>query len=341
MGKRGSVVLVAASLIVAALALVLSRGARGSPTPAGSPAAPAGIAALGVIEPEEGILRVTGPRFLGPSLVRQVRVTLGQKLRKGDEIAVLDSYERLAAAARATKGTLTAARARVETARARLESGEPEALRAEAQALEAELEQLRLEAGRIEGLYDAGMTSASERDRARAAHRSKEQAAEAARRRLSTATRAYPSELQYAEAEAARAAADLERAEAERDLSVIKAPYDGQVIEIMARQGEQIPEDGIVRFGRTDRMEAVAEVDQAEAARLRIGARARVRGDGIQGELTGKVREVGRVVRLNRFVNPEADADLDSRVIEVRILLDDPARVAMLSNARVVCVIEP
>lgn len=336
--------MVAAALLgVAAvwLAVLRARESQAPPGGAASPAPAAGISALGVIEPEGGIFQLTGPRFLGPSLVHEIRVTLGQQLRKGDEIAVLDSYERLEAVVRSAAGALAAARARVETARARLESGELDALRAQSEALEAELEQLRLEAERVESLYQSGLTPASEHERARAAHRSKEHAAAAARYRFLTAVRSYPSGLREAEAEAARAAAEVGRAGAERDLSVVRAPFDGQVIEVMAREGEQIPEEGLVRFGRTQRMEAVAEVDQAAAARLRVGARARVRGDGIKGELTGTVREIGRVVRRNKFANPDLDADLDARVLEVRILLADSAQAAALSNARVVCIIEP
>jgi HlyD family secretion protein len=344
MDTRRQAVVAVGILVVLATSVILFRARRTqdssrSTQPSAGPVT--GISALGVIEPEGGIIKVTGPRFLGPSLVREIRVTLGQKLRKGDEIAVLDSYERLAAAARSAVGALGAAKARVEIARARLESGEPEALRAELEALEAEREQLRLEAERVENLYQSGFTTASERDRARAAHRSKEQTAIAARHRLLTAGRSYPSELVEAEGEAARAAADLDRSRAERDLSVIRAPFDGQVIEIMAREGEAIPDEGLIRFGRTDRMEAVAEVDQASAPLLRAGARARVRGDGFKGELLGTVKEIGRVVRRNKFVNPDLDADLDARVLEVRILLADAAAAAALSNARVVCIIEP
>lgn len=81
-------------------------------------------------------------------------------------------------------------------------------------------------------------------------------------------------------------------------------------------------------------MLAVAEVYQSDISRVHLGQSARVTGQAFEGELTGKVVEIGQQVsRQNVFSNTPGE-NLDRRIVEVKIALtpEDSQRVAVFSN---------
>jgi len=127
----------------------------------------------------------------------------------------------------------------------------------------------------------------------------------------------------------------LKRARAEFELCQIRAPIDGRVLDIQIRQGEVIQATSILSLGETDRMYAVAEVYQTDVPKIKIGARARVIAEGMNLDMTGTVERIGMVVARNRLANPDIAADIDARVVKVRVRLDHPEKVAGLNNLRV------
>jgi HlyD family secretion protein len=104
-------------------------GAKGGNVPQLS-SHPTAVTALGRLEPKDGVTRVAGPSQ--PSVViSQLLASKGQKVRAGDAIAVLDSYE---------------------------------PLKATAAALQSELDHAESEYQRHERLYQTKVVSISERD---------------------------------------------------------------------------------------------------------------------------------------------------------------------------------
>ncbi len=104
----------------------------------------------------------------------------------------------------------------------------------------------------------------------------------------------------------------------------------------MARPGELVGGDKpIVTMGDTSRMRAVAEVYETDIGRVRLGQSASVTSRTLDRPLTGKVVEIGRMIFKNDVLNVDPAARADARVVEVRIELDDPARVAALTNLTV------
>jgi HlyD family secretion protein len=71
------------------------------------------------------------------------------------------------------------------------------------------------------------------------------------------------------------ARARLEGAGAELELSTVRSPIDGQVLEIHAREGERVGAEGIAELGDTARMYAVAEIYETDIGRVRSGQRGR------------------------------------------------------------------
>ena len=70
-------------------------------------------------------------------------------------------------------------------------------------------------------------------------------------------------------------------------------------------------------------MYAVAEVYETDVRRVRVGQPATVRSPALAEELRGRVERVGSMVFKNDVLGIDPTADKDSRVVEVRVRLDD------------------
>lgn len=151
-----------------------------------------------------------------------------------------------------------------------------------------------------------------------------------------------PTDLQAAEAQVAAAIADARKAQADLDRAYIRAPQDGKILKINARPGEVVGDNGIAELGQTTRMDVVAEVYDTDISKVRLGQRAKITSTAFEGELTGLVSRVGLQVRKQSAVDTDPSANLDERVVEVRVALDpiSSAKVAGLTNLQVTVTIE-
>jgi len=137
------------------------------------------------------------------------------------------------------------------------------------------------------------------------------------------------------------AKADLAAAESAVNLDTVHAPTGGQVIAIHARAGERVGPDGIAELASNDAMYAVAEVYETDIGRVKVGQRARVSSPAIDPPLTGTVERIGMKIGKQDVLDTDPVARIDSRVVEVRIRLDDSKRAASLSNLKVDVALEP
>lgn len=131
------------------------------------------------------------------------------------------------------------------------------------------------------------------------------------------------------------ARARLKASRAELDLSLVRAPISGQVLEIYARAGEHLGPDGILELGRTDEMFAIAEVYETDAYRVHKGQRAVVSSPALASPLEGSVEHVGLRVGKMDVLGTDPVAKTDARVVEVEIRLDDAKAAALLTNLQV------
>ena len=130
-------------------------------------------------------------------------------------------------------------------------------------------------------------------------------------------------------------------AEAELELSTVRAPIDGEVLDVHAREGERVGPEGIAEVGDTATMYAVAEVYETDIGRVRSGQHARIESAAIGRALDGVVERVGRKIGKQDTLSTDPVADADARVDEVRVRILEPERAAAFTNARVDIVIEP
>ena len=143
-----------------------------------------------------------------------------------------------------------------------------------------------------------------------------------------------------AQAEVDRAIAALRQAEDDLELTLVKAPTDGEIIKIHAYPGEIVGDEGLVEFAQTKNMMVVAEVYESDISKVKLGQTATIRSEtgAFSEELSGKISHIGLQIGKQDVLNTDPAADVDSRVIEVEIQLDDKTSdiVSRLTNSKTV-----
>ncbi|MGJ5629717.1 ABC exporter membrane fusion protein [Nostoc sp. CALU 1950] len=151
-----------------------------------------------------------------------------------------------------------------------------------------------------------------------------------------------PTDIANAQAEVDSAQATVAKIKAQLNQAYVRAPDAGQILKINTRAGETVSNDGIVELGRTDQMYAVAEVYQSDINKVRSGQRVKVISDSLPGELQGTVDWMGMQVQRQNLVNSDPSSNIDARVVEVHVRLDEVSSVkaAKFTNLQVKAVIE-
>ncbi|MBE9048549.1 response regulator [Pleurocapsales cyanobacterium LEGE 10410] len=372
--------------ILLILAIILVRSLNRSKPQPSSISAPAQtklpeikkVAALGRIEPLGEVMSLSAPTSLEAVQVEQLLVRIGDLVKKGQIIAILDGRQRQQAAldeaktqsevaqsrlekvkAGAKQGAIAARQAAIANLEAEL-AGEIQTQQATVSKLAAELDNARTEFQRNQRLYNEGAISASELDSKRLTLRTaQEQLNEAkatlnrtqstlnaqlaeARATLEETAEVRPVDIQIAQAELKQVRAAVASAQADMELAYVRAPVDGEILDIHTRPGEALDEKGIAEIGQTDRMMVVAEIDQNDINQVKIGQSAAITSGVFPQELHGRVHQVGSLISKNDILDTDPAADEDSRVVEVEILLEpeDSQKVAKLTNLEVDVVIE-
>ncbi|MDJ0658104.1 MAG: ABC exporter membrane fusion protein [Crocosphaera sp.] len=160
--------------------------------------------------------------------------------------------------------------------------------------------------------------------------------------RLNAVAEVRPVDLQVAQSELSAAQATVKQAQANLDLSYVKAPRDGQILDVHTWPGEMVQNRGIVDLGDTTQMYVTAEVYESDIMRVQQGQPVTITTDGIIEELQGTVEEVALQVDRQRVLGTDPTADVDARVVEVKIRLnpEDSQRVAQLTHLQVNVIID-
>ena len=336
------------------------------------------VAALGRIEPLGEVMSLSAPTSLEAVQVEQLLVRIGNRVKKGQIIAILDGRQRQQAALNEAKTQSEVAQSRLEKVKAGAKqgaigarqaaivnieaelAGEIQTQRATVSKLAAELDNAQSEFQRNQQLYNEGAISASELDSKRLTLRTaQEQLNEAratlnrtqstltaqlaeARATLEEKAEVRPVDIQIAQAELKQAQAAVARAEADMELAYVRAPVDGEILDIHTRPGEALNEKGIAEIGQTEQMMVVAEIDQNDINQVKIDQKAAITSGVFSRELHGKVHQVGSLINKNDILDTDPAADEDSRVVEVEIILEpeDSPKVAKLTNLEVDVVIK-
>jgi len=234
--------------------------------------------------------------------VKEVRVEIGARVRKGEVLAELDVPE-MVEDVRQKQGMVTQSRLEIQQAESALEVAKAslktaESLTNEARAgrkkAEANAQRWKSECDRMEVLVRDGVIDVQTRDETRNQYRAAEAALEEAdaRTRSADAGRAESAakrdkadvDLASARNRLLLAESDQRRAEAMLGYAQITAPFDGVVTDRRVHTGHFLQSaaggskgEPLFVVVRTDRVRAFVEVPEAEATLIRNGSRGRIR----------------------------------------------------------------
>jgi HlyD family secretion protein len=353
-------------VVLAALGLPLYNSLKAQSSKQNAPVTPKpsipvnkNVAALGRIQPKDKVIRVSGSSSLQHARVAQILVNEGDKIKRGQLIAVLDNLNQLQAnleqakldvrvaqaeltktkAGDSKQGDIAAQRAVISDLNAQFQ-GRVSTQKAKIASLKAELANARTDFSRFEMLYTEGAISASEFDGKRLKVTTLQEQLNEAQANLNQTTSSFPEriaratadlkalqevrpvDVQVAQTQLEKAIAAVPKAEADLDLAYVRAPVDGQILTIHTFAGENISDEGIVDLAQTQQMYVVAEVYETDIGKIRVGQKATISSPALPRNFKGTVEQIGLEVGKKDVINSDPTLDLDARVVKVRIRLD-------------------
>jgi HlyD family secretion protein len=305
------------ALAVALAALVAAQGgaALAQGTAAKAANGTRGVAALGRLEPEGGIVRLSlpsTPEAISGAVIAKLHVGRGADVQAGQLLAEADTVDVL-------KALLAQARAELETARrdarAAVSVADEACVLADVASRQSK---------RQAELLSRKLTSDDIADQAKG--NADAGAATCKARRASASV---------AESRIAGAEAGLARHQAELERAYLRAPFAGRVLDIHAKAGELVGAEGVLELGRVQQMYAIAEVYETDIRNVKVGQKARVKSDALARPITGTVTRIRPKVQKLDEIGTDPAARKDARIIEVEVKLDDSAAAAALSLLQV------
>jgi HlyD family secretion protein len=312
------------------------------------PRSPNAINAVGRLEPAGGVFKVAAPSTSGTAKVARLLVKEGTPVKAGQVMALMDDSERLLASVMQAEAQVKAAQSYLARVQAGTEQNDIQIQTIEVNRLQEELKTARNDYGRYEDLYKNGAISASELELRRLTLESATQALETARRELDNATKMRPINIRQAQAQVEVAIANFNRAKADFNRSLVRAPINGRVIEIHANSGEPVGRDGILELGNVSQMYAIAKIDETDVSKVRVGQRATVTSSAFPVPISGVVEQIGLQVRqedvdknVDKNLTKSPTTNRDTHVKEVKVRLENSRTVADMTNLQVEVVIQP
>ena len=300
------------------------------------------VGAWGRLAPRGDVRSLAAPSSTDGVRIAKLNVVEGQRVTEGEIIAVLDSHERRVAAVVHAQSLLALAQAKLEQVRTPSKPSEIVAQEALIARHELELSQAEADFKREDALSQRQAGVQSMLEQAKLKWNQAVQNKRQSEAQLESLKMPRPTDVLVAERQVDEARAALKQTEADLAVTEIRSPSVATVLRVHTRAGERIGDKGVVSIGDIEQMYAIAEVYEADLARLAIGQPARVRIPTLKLELMGAIERLGYVVQRKDVFNIDPVADTDARVVEVWVKLptDVPQAVRQLSNARVEVIID-
>ena len=300
------------------------------------------VGAWGRLAPRGDVRSLAAPSSTDGVRIAKLNVTEGQRVAEGEVIAVLDSHERRVAAVAHAQSLLALAEAKLEQVRTPSKPSEIVAQEALIARHELELSQAEADFKREDALSQRQAGVQAMLEQAKLKWNQAVQNKRQSEAQLESLKTPRPTDVLVAERQVDEARAVVKQFEADLAVTEIRSPSAATVLRVHTRAGEKVGDQGVVSIGDIDQMYAIAEVYEADLARLAIGQSARVRIPTLKLEVAGTIERLGFVVQRKDVFNIDPVADTDARVVEVWVKLssDVPQAVRQLSNARVEVIID-
>ena len=290
--------------------------------------------APGRVEPRNGEIRM-GAQM--PGKVAQVLVGMNDAVRMGDLLVRLADEEPLAKLSAALAETAVRRRERDGETVARV-ANERRLAEDALSFAERAMHRARMELDQLQTTIDSGKVTSEMLAAARTALSEAGDKVETERTNLRRvqALPGMPLPIRL-ESALAQSRAELSLIEAAVERTRIRAPSDGNVLQINTRAGETVspsPEDVLLMFGDLSVLRIRAEIEERDIAQIRVGQPVVVRSDTFPGkEFTGKVERMAKALGSQRLASkgPRRQTEID--VLQVLVNLD--AATPLLPGMRV------
>ncbi len=279
----------------------------------GAPAQATEVVGIGRVEPEQDIVSLAAN---DGGVVSKLHIREGDAVRAGTVVLELENS--------VVSARLTQARARLSTQEAQVLADE----KAEAEA-QTRLENLKLNAQRLQKLFESRVETEQNRDNANYEVRNQQASCD----RLRASAQVSRARLQEVRTE-------LAVAERELALRSVRAPVNGQILSISTQAGNALPPQGqFAELAPEGRMIVRCEIDELLADKVQTDQKAVIRAIGTGKELaSGTVIYTAPLLKKKSLFAETPGEMEDRRVREIKILLSNPG--ALLLNARVECAIQ-
>lgn len=309
-GAFGAVVLVA----VAGIALWAMPSRQTSSAQDAAKAAQPALMARGYTDAPEGTVVVAGDP-LGGSVLVELRVKDGQKVKKDDIIAVLSNYAKADASLRMAEADLTRIKQNYEFV---LKGTREADIALQEASLKSSIEQNKLDT-----LQRA--RSGKPPDVKEIEARLADQALERQKVRLELAKTTLANDLAQYEIDLANYQARVDNSKRALEDANVRAPIDGVVVQIFSRQGERVSPAGILKIVDMKKLRVLADVDEVNVGRLKPGGKVEVTFRGGSDVYKGTIERIAPTVKRMQRVEPDGGSSTDARVVQVEIAIDDPS----------------
>lgn len=270
------------------------------------------VLGIAIIEPSQRIVSISSEQS---GIVRGIKVSVGQKLAKGQTILILDN-------------DLEQAQIRQAKSRINTQNDAVEAARENLRLLQVKLQKARADLTRNESLFKGNALTQKELDDTRFEVTDLEQQ-----------IKAQEATLRQQQTRIGELRADIAYYEIVNNRKIIKSPVAGTLLSLDTKIGQYLDnKTSIGDFAPDGPVIALTEIDELFADRVQVGQKAVIRSQGRNEVLT-----TGTVVLTSPYLRKKSlfsdnPGDLeDRRVREVRVQLDDPSKV--MFGARVECLI--
>jgi len=268
------------------------------------------VAGNAIVEPRD---RETKVAAAVPGRIAAIAVHEGAKVVRGALLVQLEDGPELAA--------LRAAEADYQKAIHGQRREDIEATMDDAEAARARAELSAEAFHRTEQAAKGGAATADELDKARRQADSDRYTFEASEARA----RAMAAGSRYEDITSARARRDQAKANLER--LAVRAPIDGEILQMKYRIGEYVTPAGdpLVVMGDTSALRVRIDVDERDIGRIAVGDAAFAVADAYpEKKFNGKVVEIGYRMGRKNVRTDDPTERIDTKILETVIELDDP-----------------
>jgi multidrug resistance efflux pump len=274
--------------------------------------APPPLIARGYTDAPEGTAVVAGDPAGGSVLV-ELKVKDGQKVAKGEVVAVLSNFARADVSLRMAEADLVKLKQLHELV---LKGTRVSEIALQEATLKSSIEQNKLDA-----LQRA--RSGKPPDQREIETSIAEQGLERQKVRLALMKTTLENDLAQYEIDLANNQSRVDSAKRTIEDALVRSPLDGVVVQIFSRQGERVSPAGIVKVVDMNQLRVLADVDELHVSRLKPGGKVDVTFRGNNDVYKGTIERIAPTVKRMQRVEPDGGSSTDARVVQVEIKIDD------------------